>query len=103
MKSYTRRSHTYSTYTTSTVTEIPSNNLFNTSEIEWSEDVQDNADVDKESQSEAQLQEELDMMKSLDERLGERDSIMELDVAETIRKSIELREGKNPGVSYFRS
>ena len=37
-------------------------------------------------------------MKTLDEKLRERDSVMELGVAEIIRKSIELRDGQNPEV-----
>ena len=49
-------------------------------------------------QSEAFLQEEMEIMKTLDEKLRERDSVMELGVAEIIRKSIELRDGRNPEV-----
>jgi hypothetical protein len=52
-------------------------------------------------QSEAFLQEEMEIMKTLDEKLKERDSVMELGVAEIIRKSIELRDGRNPEVRTF--
>jgi hypothetical protein len=40
-------------------------------------------------------------MKTLDGKLKERDSVMELGVAEIIRKSIELRDGQNPEVRTF--
>ena len=43
----------------------------------------------------------MEIMKSLDDKLKERDSVMELGVAETIRKSIELRDGRNPEVWKF--
>jgi hypothetical protein len=52
-------------------------------------------------QSEAFLQEDKEVMKTLDGKLKERDSVMELGVAEIIRKSIELRDGQNPEVRTF--
>ena len=47
---------------------------------------------------EANLQEEMDFMKTLDLKFQEKDAIMELSVCDTIRTYMECQGGKNPEV-----
>ena len=47
---------------------------------------------------EANLQEEMDFMKTLDHKFQEKDAIMELSVCDTIRTYMECQGGKNPEV-----